>query len=247
MLRLTGSLFFGMTLLCYSSDAQDFNDRFAHFQLQKAAVSEGMSVLIEKVNVTDQMELDPEIDLGAPPKFKRELSSKRTLQRVVFGANGQRRRMDAIAYSLFGGGADLTKLEHEAQLVHENEGWYCAQRGSLPKKKFERFQVKAGIVPMTTDSRWKHPFDIATSQAGDMRGDEISMISQQSYTILEEETLKDGRMKLVVFNNLGGVYRMTFNKEEDWFTEEIAFLIKEKTREEEMAEVHSGKKKLYTK
>jgi len=247
MLKLTASLSVGMTLLCYSSNAQDIQERFAHFQLQKAQISEGMSVLIEKVNVTDQMELVPEVELGAPPKYRRELSSKRTLQRVVFGANGQRRRMDAIAYSLFGGGADLAKLEHEAQLVHENEGWYCAQRGSLPKKKFERFQVKAGIVPMTTDTRWKHPFDIAMSQAGGMRGDEESMLSQQSYTILEEETLKDGRTKLGVFNNLGAVYQMTFNKEEGWFTEEIAFLLKEKTREEEIAEVQSGKKKLYTK
>jgi len=197
--------------------------------------------------IADQMEIVGQLDPTAPPKYERELSSKRTLQRVVFGSNGQRRRMDAVAYSLFGGGADPASLEHEAQLVHENVGWYCVQKRNSPKKTFERFQVKAGIVPMLTDSRWQNPFDSATTQAAGLRIDAVSTVAQVPYTTLEEETLKDGRTKLVVFNENGAVYRMTFNKEEGWCPEEIVFLHKEISREEEMALYQSGKKKIYTK
>ncbi len=242
MLNCARSLAIGMTLLYSSILAQNINDRFAQFQLQRAIVCEGMSVLIEKVNVSDGVERIPELDLNAPPKFQRALSSTRILQRVVFGSNGRRKRLDAISYSLFGSD-DLANSEHEAQLIHENVGWYCSQRRNAPSTKIERFQVKAGIVPMITDTRWKHPFDIATTQKGGLQGDEASGVYQQSYKTLEEETLKDGRTKLVVFNDLGALYRMTFNKEEEWFPEEIEFLLKSKTREEEIAEAKGVRKR----
>ncbi len=227
-----------LAMMCGPSFSQDIEARFAQYQFQNAQVNEGMSVLIEKVSVTDGLEKVGDINFSAPPTYRLELSSKRTLQRLVVSAKGVRKRLDGLSYSLLGD-SDISSADRESQLIHENVGWYHFQTRNAPYKGITRFQIKAGVVPMTTETRWKHPFDIATTQAAGLLGDEESLLMGVSHKTIEEEILKDGRTRLTVFNDRGGVYRMTFNKDEDWFTEEIEFLRKKMTREEEIAAAYA--------
>ena len=92
---------------------------------------------------------------------------------------------------------------------------------------------------MLTETRRKHPFDIALTQGAGLLGDDESLLTRLSYKTIEEEVLKDGRTRLTVTNERGGVYRMTFNKEEEWFIEELEFLSKPRTREEEIAAAYA--------
>jgi len=218
--------------------AQDIEARFSQYQLQRAQANEGMSVLMERISVTDGWEKVPDIDFKATPKFRMELASKRTLQRFVVSSNGLRKRVDGLDYSLLGS-ADLSNEDCESQLIHENMGWYYRQSKKVPDKGLVRFQVKAGIMPIHTETRWQNPFDIPTCQVVMLRAKEEPLLTRLSYKTLEDEVMKDGRTRLTVFNERGGVYRMTFNKKEDWFTEEIEFLNKPMTHEEEVAAAYA--------
>lgn len=239
MFKRVGFLLAVISTLCGQSIAQDIESRIAQYQFQKAQVSECMSVLIEKVSVRDGVGLVPEEVGNTPRKYERQLSSTRTFQRLVFGSNGKKKRLDGLEYSLLGN-KDLANVDREAQLIHENVGWYFNKSRNTPKRGVEQIQIKGGVVPMTTDTRWNHPFNMATTQAAGITDDKEVFLGQISLKTFEEETLKDGRTRLTVFNGRRGVYRMTFNKDEEWFTEEIEFFHKKRSREEEMAEARGG-------
>ncbi len=227
-----------MEVMCAQCFAQDIEARFAQYQFQKAQASEGMSVLIEMVSVTDGLEKVVELDFNAPSKYRLELSSRRTLQRLVISSNGLRKRIDGLDYSLLGD-ADMSSLDREAQLIHENVGWYYSQSKKVLDQGIVRFQIKGGVLPITTETRWQHPFDIPTCQAVMLRAKQESLLTKLSYKTIEEEILKDGRTRLTVFNERGGVYRITFKKGEEWFMEELEFLNKPMTREEEIAAAYA--------
>ena len=145
MLKRVRSILVGMVVMFGQCFAQDIEARFAQYQLQKAQVDEGMSVLIEKVLVSEGVERVVGLDLDAPPKYQVELASNRTLQRLVVGANGLRKRLDGLSYSLLGD-ADMSSLDRESQLIHDNVGWYFFRTQKAPTKGIERFQVKGGVV-----------------------------------------------------------------------------------------------------
>lgn len=226
-----------VAVFCKPSVAQDLSDRLAHFELQKAEVSEGMSVLIEKVSLVEAAIPLSNSRSNSSPKFENKVSSTRTLQRIVFGSKGRRKRMDGISYSMLGA-ANILNADRETQLIHENVGWYLVQTKNPPKPGVVQFQVKAGVVPMTTDSKWKHPFDTSTSQGGGLHLDHRPILTQYAFKTIESETLKDGRERYSASIDSGGVCRITFDKEEGWCTEEIEFMkpIKGKSLEEERAE-----------
>ncbi len=236
-----------ISLVCTPGFPQDLDARFAQFQLQKAESSDRMSVLIEKVSILDILTKVPTLDRSGKvvsSVMEKQLTSMRTLQRVVFGANGKRKRVDGIEYSLFGSGA-LGKEEREAQLIHEHQGWYCTISPRGPRK-VNRFEVKAGIYEMLTQTCWKHPFSIATSGAGSMMNDKETQWIEYKMENKDEETLKDGRTRMLVSNDHGGVLRLTYNREE-WFCDEIEFLEREMPREEEQALARGGRPKPVTK
>ena len=114
MLNGARSLLVVMVMTCGTCFAQDIEARFAQYQLQRAQANEGMSVLMERISVTDGWERVPDIDFKATPKFRMELASKRTLQRFVVSSNGLRKRVDGLDYSLFGS-ADLSDEDRESQ------------------------------------------------------------------------------------------------------------------------------------
>jgi len=91
------------------------------------------------------------------------------------------------------------------------------------------------VIPTVTDTRWQHPFDVATTQATGIRFDLYGGIANGTFNTLEETLLQDGRTQIIASNDNGGVYRFVFNQEEEWFAEEIDFLRKDLTREEEIA------------
>ena len=150
---------------------------------------------------------------------------------------GVRKRMDGVSYSVLGN-VNISNLDRESQLIHENVGWYWLQSNSLPKSRVVQFEVKAGVVPMTTDTKWKHPFDISTSQGGGLNLDHRPILTMYSFKTIDAETLKDGRERYSTSMDSGGVCRITFDKNEGWCTEEIEFMrpIKGKSQEEQLAD-----------
>ena len=150
------------------------DDRFAKFQLQLADASDKVSVLIEKVSLDDSLNVASIFDSNGrkvSSDVERRLSSLRTFQRVVFGSKGKRKRVDATQFSLLEGGG-LFNSNREAQLIHEHEGWYYNK--ALNQKGISRFQVRAGVFDMVTETRWKHPFSTATTNGGGMLVDKES-------------------------------------------------------------------------
>ncbi len=223
--------------------SQSVEDRFGIFEIEKARLSEGFSVLIERVWLVDEIEteeFDEDEDDKTPPIMKpvRNVNSRRVLQRVVFGDNGKRRRLDGTKYSLIGD-ANLSTALVEAQLVDESKALYYVREHRLKSPKAEpevtKIPLKGGLVPMSTETRWKHPFEMAISQAPSLRSDRESRLSRLPLKVYSEETLKDGRDCFWVYVTTGGIFRIVFNKEEAWFPEEIDFWVRELTVEEELA------------
>jgi hypothetical protein len=214
--------------------AQSIEDRFAEFEFEKASLNKGFSVLVEKVSVTEEVvKIDPGVEREpGSPDHQRELSSKRTFQRVIFA--GKKKRLDGVQYSLLGDG-DIANGWYEAMLVHEDKAWFYEKKRGHPDSGIKPYPVKGGIVPEYTQTRWKHPFGLTISQGPMVQSDREPSISMLSYKTLKEETLKDGRTRLLAFVETGGVYQMTFSKTEDWMVEEIDFLTHDTTREEDLA------------
>lgn len=230
-------LFVFVALICQQSFSQDLASRLAQFEIQKAELSEGVSVLVEKMSLIDELTRVSDIDANAPKTYENEVSSTRTLQRIVIGSNGIRKRMDGIKFSVLDE-VNLSSVERESQLIHQSVGWYFKQSKSPPLTDLVQFQVKGGVVPMATESQWKHPFDVSTCQAGGLRVDHRPILTLYSFKTIESETLKDGRERFTAFTDLGGVCRITFDKDEGWIIEEVEFLdpIKGKSRDEQIAE-----------
>lgn len=228
--------------------AIDVNDRFAHFQLQQAVLSESFSVLIEKISLDVDIVDVPRADTpGGKSEKQKRLVSNRILQRVVFGKKGQWKRLDGLFYSVFGS-QDLGLAMRESQLIHENEGWYFRHsKNDRPNQSLRRFQIRAGITGELTETRWKHPFSTATTNGGGMLDDKENGWASMNFTVLEEELQKDGRTKFTTTNQGGGVHRFTFNKDEDWFVEEIEFLTRNQSQEELIAISMGAKSKPATK
>jgi hypothetical protein len=192
---------------------QDLEDRFATFLIEQADVSKCFSVLIERISISETKESDGTVSVG----------TTRNLQRFIIGNRGAWQRIDGINFNLMSP-SDLTEKSREAQLVHENEGWYYSFYPRSPKDKITRFQVKAGIVSMRpTDTRRKHPFNIATTQYGGVLVETDTSIVRLSPKLIDEEKLPDGRTRMSMFLAMGDVYLVTFNQEHPWCIEEIEF------------------------
>ncbi|MFN7733787.1 MAG: hypothetical protein ACK5OB_17960 [Pirellula sp.] len=235
-----------ITLLIFrpsTANGQSVEDRFGIFEIEKSKLSEGFSVLIERVSLVDEIEteeFDEDDDDKTPPVIKpaRNVSSRRVLQRVIFGDKGKRKRLDGTKYSLIGD-ANLSTALVESQLVDGSKALYYLREHRLKPLKSEpevtKIPLKGGLVPMETETRWKHPFEMATSQAPLIQSDDESPLSRISLKLFSEETLKDGRDCFWVYAATGGIFRIVFNKEEAWFPEEIDFWLRELTVEEELA------------
>ena len=197
--------------------AQDLADRLAHFDFQKADVSEGFSVLIEKISIVEDVVTVDEV----AGKKERQLSSNRTFQRIVFGPKGLRRRMDGLEYSLFDG-QQLNDVAREAELIHENEGWYFRNsRTDSPNKSLSRYQVRAGVFSSLARTRWKHPFYSATTNAGGMLSSKEREFTNENFRTLNHEQIRDGREKFTAVGEYESPNKFTFNKEEGWMVEEV--------------------------
>jgi hypothetical protein len=197
--------------------AQDIEERFGTFLIEKADVSKRFSVFVERVIISER----------ADPKGSVGVGTTRILQRFMMGNHGAWQRIDGINFNLMSP-SDLSGQPREAQLVHENQGWYFSFYPRTPKEKISRFQVKAGIVNFRpTDSRRKHPFDIASTNYGAFLGEGYAGIASLSPKLVDEVVLKDGRTRMTMFMPNGFVYVVTFNKEYTWCIEEIEFQLKE--------------------
>jgi hypothetical protein len=221
---------------------QTIDDRFGVFEIEKSKLSKGFSVLIERVRLEDTF-VDEEFDDDddATPKIIKtihELSSRRVLQRVVFGGNGKRRRLDGTEY-LLAKNSSLSSALVEAQLIDESKVLYLLHEPRRKSAKGEPKvivqQLKDGQEPMNTETKWKHPFGIATSQAPLIQSDKESPLSRLPFKVYSMETLKDGRDCFWVYVTTGGIFRMVFNKDQSWIPEEIDFWLRELTVEEEIA------------
>lgn len=192
---------------------QDIEDRFATFLLEQADVSKRFSVLIDKITISERKDKDE----------KEEIGTVRILQRFVMGNSGAWQRIDGINFQLVGP-SDLSRESREAQLIHENEGWYLSFYPYSPKDEIKRFQVKAGIVDFRpTYTRRKHPFNIATTQVGGILIERDSSIARFSPKLVDEVKLPDGRTRMTMFMPIGDVFIVTFNEEHTWCIEEIEF------------------------
>ena len=222
--------------------AQDLADRLAHFDFQKADVSEGFSVLIEKISIVEDVVTVDEV----AGKKERQLSSNRTFQRIVFGPKGLRRRMDGLEYSLFDG-QQLNDVAREAELIHENEGWYFRNsRTDSPNKSLSRYQVRAGVFSSLARTRWKHPFYSATTNAGGMLSSKEREFTNENFRTLNHEQIRDGREKFTAVGEYESPNKFTFNKEEGWMVEEVEFLMRNETKEELLANSKGAKPKTVT-
>jgi hypothetical protein len=237
MTRVGWIFFLLIALVCDPCSPQDFAARFAEFELKKAEISEGFSVLVERVTLKDGIKRVSQEDNTAPAKYQNEVTSTRTLQRIVFGDNGRKKRMDGLEFSILDN-TDIARIDREAQLIHENVGWYHLNSRRTPNAGVAQFQVKAGVVPMETETRWKHPFYSSLSLSGDLRFDHSSAHAMYPCKTTVEETLPDGIDRLTVYNALGGVCRFKFGRDQEWRIEEVEFLEKVHgmSREEEIAE-----------
>lgn len=222
---------------------QTIDDRFRVFEIEKSKLSEGFSVLIERVRLEDTFvdeEFDHDDDDATPKIIKtiHELSSRRVLQRVVFGDNGKRRRLDGTEY-LLAENSSLSSALVEAQLIDESKVLYFLHEPRRKSAKAEPKvivqQLKDDLEPMNTETKWKHPFGIATSQAPLIESDRESPLSRLPFEVYSMETLKDGRDCFWVYVTTGGIFRMVFNKDQSWIPEEIDFWLRELTVEEEIA------------
>jgi hypothetical protein len=239
--------FFALSIFCSNCTGQGINERFAELLFQKANTCEGMSVLVEKITLFDELvpaedenELVPS-EAGTPssPKeWKRSVSSYRDLQRIVIGAEGKQMRLDAITYSLF----DVDPLSNawrEAELVHDQQAWYFTESPKNPSKGIKRHQIKGGVIPQLSNSKWKHPFDVTITQSGSLMGDfGSSLAAREFYSVDEVARKDDGRTQITAYIDTGAAYKVTFNKDEEWLPEEVLFMKKNRTfeqvREEEL-------------
>lgn len=222
---------------------QSIEDRFRMFEKEKAKLSEGFSVLIEKVWLVDEFvdeEIDDDEDDATPriTKTVHDVSSRRALQRVVFGDKGKRRRLDGTE-CLLAGNADLPSTLVEAQLVDESKALYFLREPRRKPPKTEpqviRIPLNGGLVPIETETGWKHPFELALSNAPGTQSDRESGLSRLPLKLYSKKTLKDGRDCFWVYVTTGGIFRIVFNKGETWVPEEIDFWLRELTVEEEIA------------
>jgi hypothetical protein len=202
--------------------AQDVSDRFAEFQLEKDWADDGFSVLIERFElkvIKLYVEADDE---NAEPSFKERLATNRAFQRLVIGDRGRKKRIDSTEYGMLDA-SEVFGDHKEAQLIHENVGWYNFRKSGFPKEGIIRFEVKGGIPAIHTRTKWKHPFVLAATVASSILDDNQSSITRYDYTTLEKEELADGRKRYIACNNVGGAYKLTFAKEPGWLLEEVEF------------------------
>ncbi|XZE22374.1 hypothetical protein SH449x_002298 [Pirellulaceae bacterium SH449] len=201
---------------------QDINDRLAEYQLEKEWSDEGMSVLMDRVEliVLEPRATSLDEEEGRTPT--KRLITRRVLQRLIIGDKGRKKRIDTTEYNLLDA-SEVFGDHKEAQLLHENVGWYNFRMSGHPKKGIIRLQLKGGIPAIQTSTQWKHPFVVSAYIASSILDSGDKSITRLEYKVLEEETLHDGRTRILAFINTGAVHRIVFAKEPTWLVEEIEF------------------------
>lgn len=188
----------------------------ASYFLQKADIDQKMSVNIEATYFTDlppeKGNQDQTLGLGAILKY----------QRLIVANNGSVQRLDAKVTNL------LSKKEpidgnQECQLLLENECLYVNYR--VAPETISRYEVRAGVVPMKTSSRRKHPLDLPVSQHNDCLFEKPTGIFYHRGSVIHEEVLSDARKRVVMISdNKLGAWEIVFASNPEWLPEQVRFI-----------------------
>jgi hypothetical protein len=211
--------------------SQDLETRFAYHNFAKADVNDGFSVLIERASLHESKRpLEPgeaEQDPNEPKGFVRQVGTVRMLKRLVVAQKGKWQRVDGIEYPLMAHDGNLKKTTHNAELVHELEGWFYEnhQLQSNLAPRLERFRIAGGVAPRFSSITRRHPFDIAWAQAAGVNWIGRPGTVTYDHQVIDEKQLPDGRTQFLTFVPEGPVFRITFSKEESWCNEEVEFWI----------------------
>ncbi|MFN7877392.1 MAG: hypothetical protein ACK5PB_18880 [Pirellula sp.] len=202
--------------------SQDINDRLAEYQLERGWADDGMSVLIDRIQLTVLEPRATTIDEEEGRTPTKKLISRRVLQRLTIGEKGRKKRIDTTEYELLDA-SEVFGDHKEAQLLHENVGWYNFRMSGFPKEGIIRLQLKGGVPAIQTRTQWKHPFVVATTVAASILDSGEDSIIRLEYKVIEEEPLADGRTRILAFLDTGAIHRIVFAKEPTWLVEEIEF------------------------
>jgi hypothetical protein len=205
-----------------SALSQDINDRLAEYQLEREWADDGMSVLIDRIELTVLEPRATTIDEEEGRTPTKKLISRRVLQRLTIGEKGRKKRIDTTEYELLDA-SGVFGDHKEAQLLHDNVGWYNFRMSGFPKEGIIRLQLKGGIPAIQTRTQWKHPFVVPATVAATIDSRQEHSIIGFEYKVIEEESLADGRTRILAFLDTGAVHRIIFAKEPTWLVEEVEF------------------------
>jgi hypothetical protein len=209
----------------FNAISQDINDRLAEYQLEREWADDGMSVLIDRIELSVLEPVATLIDEEEGRTPTKRLLSRRVLQRLTIGEKGRKKRIDTTEYELLDA-SEVFGDHKEAQLLHENVGWYNFRMSGFPKEGIIRLQLKGGTPAIQTRTQWKHPFIVATTVATSILDSREDSIIRFEYKVIEEEPLADGRTRILAFINTGAVHRIIFAKEPTWLVEEVEFYVR---------------------
>jgi len=204
-------LLFSQHLLAHCSD--EIDNSIAAYFLQKADMDEKLSVNIKATFITDTPAKEGE-DLG--------LAAINKFQRLMIAKQGSVQRLDAKIVNLLAKKEAVKKvaINQESQLLLEHECLYVDFQ--LAPEAINRFETRAGVVPMKTSSRRKHPLDLPISISNDCLFEKSTGIFYHRGNLIDEKLLADGRKKiLMVPENKLGAWEIVFAHEPDWLPEKI--------------------------
>jgi hypothetical protein len=202
--------------------SQDINDRLAEYQLEKEWADDGVSVLINRIQLTALEPRASTIDEEEGRVPKKKLISRRVLQRLTIGEKGRKKRIDTTEYELLDA-SEVFGDHKEAQLLHENVGWYNFRMPGFPKEGIIRLQLKGGIPAIQTRTQWKHPFVVPVTDATSILDQQQDSITSFESKVLADESLADGRTRILANAINGAVFKVIFAKEPSWLVEEVEF------------------------
>ncbi len=188
-----------------NSFASDSEDRIAVFLQNERDVDKRFSVNI----LSDTL-------VSFPAHEADNLGGVRFLQRLI-GDDGQQFRLDGMSRQDFG----LRDPVYECQLLLANECLYVSTKTGRPE--VSRYQVRAGQTTLVTLTRRNDPFKLTTTTPEGAMIERISGIFNTRFKVLEETTLKDGRLKSLISpgNNIG--WEVVFSSDPDWLPVEVRF------------------------
>lgn len=188
-----------LSMLFCTVKASETSDRAAQFLLAKQKVSDHMSVDVRAQGILENSDSS--------------INTFETLQRILICDEGRRYRLDGEQGNLT---SESPKFNlRESLLFLKDKALYVNFLEPMPQIK--NFQVREGVSEVRTQTKRKHPFDLATGNLGSsMIEGEMGLFSCQ-FSVIAESELADGKFKSVVLlsNNLGA-REVIFSKDPNW-------------------------------